>query len=494
VTTGHLTLHGPILTGGRELPPSRLEIRDGRIESVSQGPKPDSVDLVVSDGWIAPGLIDLQVSGAGGVERVALVSDALAAAALPAGPSILGNQMVLSDGRLVRRPDGTTAGSAVLLDEGLRNVCAWLPWLPAVQAVRLCTETPARALGPRVAARKGQIPMVTTPISSSWIANGESEPASCVERSCLPPRAVDEQSMTDDASLDSLPTEQPNPRTVDLDLMDTPGILERINDEDLRVAPAVRAAIPDLARAVDIAVERWRRGGRVILFGAGTSGRLALLDAAEIGPTYGVPSDRYMARMAGGVTAMRSPAEGSEDDYEAGEAIASDLTDFDVAMGIAASGRTRWVLGALAAARRCGSATIGLACVPVPELGSYVDVTIAVDVGPEAVAGSMRMKAGTAQKLALNAFSTALMVRLGKVYGTLMVDVQATNEKLRRRATRLVQEIAQVDRAVAERTLAEADWNAKTAIVALRLQLPPGTARARLAEADGQLRRVLGED
>lgn len=275
--------------------------------------------------------------------------------------------------------------------------------------------------------------------------------------------------------------------------MDTLGMLELINDEDRRVAPAVGAVLPDLARAVDIAAERWSRGGRVILFGAGTSGRLAMLDDAEIGPTYGVPPDRYLARLAGGDEAMRSSVEGSEDDYVAGESAAGDLTEADVAIGIAASGRTRWVLGALAAARRRGSATVGLACVPRPELAAYADLVIAVDVGPEAIAGSTRMKAGTAQKLVLNAFSTALMVRLGKVYGNLMVDLQATNAKLRRRATRLVQEVAGVDRAAAEQALVEADWDAKVAIVALRLHVPVAIARARLEAADGQLRRVLGE-
>jgi len=294
-------------------------------------------------------------------------------------------------------------------------------------------------------------------------------------------------------SLDRLPTEQLNPRTADLDRLDTLGILTRINDEDRLVATAVRAALPELGRAVDLATARWRAGGRVVLFGAGTSGRLAMLDAAELGPTFGVPADRYLARMAGGTDALRAASEGSEDDWASGEAAAADLTAADVAVGIAASGRTPWVLGALAAARRRGAVTIGVACVLGSELGAYADVTVAVDTGPEPIAGSTRMKAGTAQKLVLNAFSTALMVRLGKVYGNLMVDVQATNSKLRRRAIRIVQQAARVDAATAEGTLTEASFEVKTAIVALRLGIVVPEARARLAQADGAVRQALGE-
>jgi N-acetylmuramic acid 6-phosphate etherase len=294
-------------------------------------------------------------------------------------------------------------------------------------------------------------------------------------------------------SLDLLPTEQPNPRTADLDRLDTLGILERLNDEDQRVAPAVREALPALARAVDLAAARWRLGGRVVLFGAGTSGRLAVLDAAELGPTFGASPDRYLARIAGGAGTLLMAVEGAEDDRLAGELAAGDLTPADVAFGLAASGRTPWVLGAVAAARRRGAATIGLACAPQPELAAHVDVLIVVDTGPEVVAGSTRLKAGTAQKLVLNAFSTALMVRLGKVYSNLMVDVRASNAKLRRRAARLVEQVAGVDAAAAERALADAGWEVKTAIAALRLRVPAGEARARLAEAKGLLGRVLDE-
>jgi N-acetylmuramic acid 6-phosphate etherase len=292
---------------------------------------------------------------------------------------------------------------------------------------------------------------------------------------------------------DQLPTEQPNPRTAAIDRLDTLAILELINAEDQLVAHAVRAALPAVARAVDLALERWQRGGRIVLFGAGTSGRLAMLDAAELPPTFGVPAERYQARLAGGAGAFLKAAEGAEDDTAAGAAAADDLDLIDVAFGIAASGRTPWVLGALDHARARGAGTIGLACVPRPELTEHVDVSIAVDSGPEPIAGSTRMKAGTAQKLVLNAFSSTLMIRLGKVYGNLMVDVQATNDKLRRRAVRLVEHGAGADTLTAEAALSEAGGEVKTAIALLRLGTSAAEARQQLLEADGRLRQVLGE-
>jgi N-acetylmuramic acid 6-phosphate etherase len=294
--------------------------------------------------------------------------------------------------------------------------------------------------------------------------------------------------------LDQLSTEQPNPRTAEIDRLDTLRVLELINAEDRRVASAVRSALPALARAVDLTLDRWQRGGRVVLFGAGTSGRLAMLDAAELRPTFGVAAERYVARLAGGDSAFMAAVEGAEDDRAAGESAAGDLWARDVAFGIAASGRTPWVLGALGHARSVGAACLGLACVPGAEMSAHVDVMIEVDTGPEAITGSTRMKAGTAQKLVLNAFSTALMVRLGKVYGNLMVDVQASNAKLRRRAVRLVEEAAAVDARTAESALRVAEGDVKLAILTLRLNISPEEAAARLAAAHGRLRQVLGEE
>ena len=290
---------------------------------------------------------------------------------------------------------------------------------------------------------------------------------------------------------DDLSTEQSNPRTADIDQLESLGVLQRLNDEDQLVAPAVRKALPELAQAVDLAVERWQRGGRVVLFGAGTSGRLATLDAAELGPTFGVPSDRYLARLAGGEGAFLKAREGAEDDRASGAAAANDLAAVDVAFGIAASGQTPWVIAALERARHHGAATIGLACVPQPALAAFVDVSIVVDTGPEPISGSTRMKAGTAQKLVLNAFSSTLMIRLGKVYSNMMVDVQATNEKLRRRATRLVQQAAGSGMAAAEQSLVDSNGEVKTAIAALRLGVSPEEARKRLANVGGRLRLLF---
>jgi N-acetylmuramic acid 6-phosphate etherase len=293
--------------------------------------------------------------------------------------------------------------------------------------------------------------------------------------------------------LDQLATEGSNPRTTDIDRLDTLGVLARINDEDQLVAGAVRAALPELARAVDLALARWEAGGRVVLFGAGTSGRLAALDAAELGPTFGVAPERYVARLAGGAGAFARAVEGAEDDRAAGAVAAGDLTALDVAFGVAASGRTPWVIGALCRARELGAATIGLACVAQSALGECADVLVVVESGPEAISGSTRMKAGTAQKLVLNAFSSALMIRLGKVYGNLMVDVQATNHKLRQRATRLVQQATSADHTAARAALSASDWEVKTAIAMLRLDISAAEARQALTAANGRLRRVLGE-
>ena len=291
--------------------------------------------------------------------------------------------------------------------------------------------------------------------------------------------------------LDDLATELTNPRTADLDRLSTLDVVTRLNDEDQLVPQAVRRALPEIARAVNLAHERWSRGGRVVLFGAGTSGRLAMLDAAELGPTFGVPAERYLARLAGGPRAFLKAIEGAEDDIAAGDQAAADLTELDVAFGIAASGRTPWVLAALQRARRNSAATISLACVARPEIARCTDVSIVVETGPEAISGSTRLKAGTAQKLVLNAFSTALMVRLGKVYGNLMVDVQATNAKLRRRAVRLIAQTARVDTSTAEQALRASGWDVKVAIASLRLGVDAEAARARLAEADGNLRDLF---
>ena len=239
-------------------------------------------------------------------------------------------------------------------------------------------------------------------------------------------------------------TEQQNPKTKNLDALSTEELLRVMNAEDATVATTVREAIPQVTEAVDAAVERLERGGRVFYVGAGTSGRLGVVDAVECVPTFSVPPTMFQGIMAGGEPAFVRSIEGAEDDPDAGAAALAEreLSADDIVVGIAASGRTPFVLGALAAAKDVGAATVGVACnVPSPVLEA-AEIAIGLPVGPEVLTGSTRLKAGTAQKLTLNMFSTAVMVRLGKVYGNLMVDVAVTNEKLQDRATRIVAQVA----------------------------------------------------
>jgi N-acetylmuramic acid 6-phosphate etherase len=293
--------------------------------------------------------------------------------------------------------------------------------------------------------------------------------------------------------LDELLTEQLNPQTADLDLLPTEAALERLNDEDQRVALAVRQEIPRIAQAVELVERALRAGGRLIYVGAGTSGRLGCLDASEIPPTFGEPTGRVIGLIAGGDRALRNSVEGAEDDPAAGaDAVrAVNLKPPDVACGIAASGRTPFVIGALEYARAQGCATLGVVNTRPAAMERCCDILIAPLVGPEAISGSTRMKAGTAQKLVLNMLTTMAMVRLGKTYGHLMVDVQPTNEKLRRRAVRLVRQAAGVDESTAARLLHQAGGHVKTAILMAHTGLPAPEARQRLAGAHGVLRRAL---
>jgi len=236
-------------------------------------------------------------------------------------------------------------------------------------------------------------------------------------------------------------TEQPNPNSYNIDQLSTLDILGTINNEDQRVARAVREVLPAISEAVDAIYARILRGGRLIYTGAGTSGRLGVLDAAECVPTFGTPPELVVGVIAGGQAAMFRSIEGAEDRVDAGadDLKALHLTEWDTVVGIAASGTTPYVLGALTYATHVGALTVGLTCnKPAPILDA-AQIKIGVMVGPEVITGSTRMKAGSAQKLILNMISTAVMVRLGKVYGTLMVDVQITNDKLVRRARGIVQ-------------------------------------------------------
>ncbi|SEP52889.1 N-acetylmuramic acid 6-phosphate etherase [Amycolatopsis saalfeldensis] len=288
------------------------------------------------------------------------------------------------------------------------------------------------------------------------------------------------------------PTEQRNPRTTDIDLMSTMGILGAINAEDRRVPDAVAAVLPQLARAVDYAVEALHGGGRVHYVGAGTSGRLATLDAAELVPTFNVPPDWFVAHHAGGEKALRQAVENAEDDDEAGAAeLAAVVRPGDFVLGLAASGRTPFVLGALQASSRAGAHTGLVSANPSAAKPAGVDVLIAVATGAEVIAGSTRMKAGTAQKLILTAFSTATMIKLGKTYSNLMVSMRATNAKLRGRTIRILQEATGMTMADCSDALTEAGGDLKTALVHLLSGSDVGRAAEALEANGGHVRKAL---
>ena len=288
-------------------------------------------------------------------------------------------------------------------------------------------------------------------------------------------------------------TEAANPRTADLDRLPTDALVELAIEESATAFAACRRASNAIAALAGAAVSAVRRGGRIVYVGAGTSGRLALLDAVELTPTFGWPRERAPVLLAGGDEAVFKAREGAED-------VATDgmqgieflgVNDTDLVLGVTASGRTPFVAGALAAARQLGAVTGVIVCAP-PSGGVTAHHVVLLDTGAEVLAGSTRMNAGTATKIALNAFSLAVMVRLGKVYGNRMVDVRIGSEKLRDRATRLVQEIGRVDRDAAERALRAADGHAKTAILMVRRHLTATEARRLLAARNDSLRVALG--
>ncbi|MDF2658362.1 MAG: murQ [Paenibacillus sp.] len=294
-------------------------------------------------------------------------------------------------------------------------------------------------------------------------------------------------------SITSLTSEQMNQRSSDLDLMSAEHILTTMNDEDQKVAGAVREAIPQIAKAVDLIVGRFNRGGRLIYVGAGTSGRLAVIDALECPPTFGTAEEQISFLLAGGPEAMLAAIEGAEDNGEWGAddlrrlALRSD----DCVTAISASGRTPYCIGALQYARTVGAATVAISCNNNAAMSSLADAAIEVVTGPEVLAGSTRLKAGTAQKLVLNMLSTASMVRTGRVYGNQMVDMQPTNDKLRQRAKQIAAGAAGVDEWQAESALQESGWSIKKAIVRLMTGASTEEAERLLAEAGGFLRHAV---
>ena len=290
-----------------------------------------------------------------------------------------------------------------------------------------------------------------------------------------------------------LATEQRNPRTLDLDTLDIPGVLERISAEDHGVPAAVAMEIPHIARAVELVVASFREGGRLIYVGAGTSGRLGVLDASECPPTFGSPPERVQGVIAGGPGALVRAVEGAEDRGEEGERAMDEceVGPRDTVIGLAASRRTPFVVAALRRARARGARTAYVTCTPRSEFGLEVDVAICPVVGPEVVMGSTRMKAGTAQKLVLNMITTTAFVCCGKVYENLMVDLMATSEKLVERSRRTVMSVTGVDYEAAARAIAAAGGSVKIAIVMLKRNCPRDEAEARLRRAGGFVRAAL---
>jgi len=292
-------------------------------------------------------------------------------------------------------------------------------------------------------------------------------------------------------------TEQRNPATMELDRMSALEIVTVMNAEDAKVAQAVGAALPQIAQAVELVVQRLKDGGRLLYFGAGTSGRLGVLDAAECVPTFRVPATMVQGFIAGGRQALTTSLEGVEDDREAGARAVREqarVTSRDVVVGIAASGRTPYVMGALEEAQRIGAATIALVCVAGARLAQGTDIAIELLVGPEVLTGSTRLKAGTAQKMALNMLSTAAMVRLGKAYQNLMGDLKAGNSKLRARARRIMRAVTGCSEQEAGRLLEETGYRVKPALVMALAGLNREEAERRLAAAGGWVRRAIPAD
>lgn len=279
-----------------------------------------------------------------------------------------------------------------------------------------------------------------------------------------------------------------------LDTLSVPQLLTLMNEADAEAPRAVARALPELTRAVDAVVRQLRAGGRLIYIGSGTSGRLGALDAAECPPTFGIEPEQVQAHIAGGDVALRLGVEGAEDDAEAGATVADKLAvgPQDAFVGIAASATTPYTVAALRRARERGAVAIAIGCAATGALYEAADIAVVLAVGPEILSGSTRLKAGTAQKLALNMLSTAAMTQLGHVYGDMMVDVRITNAKLRRRAIGIVRRIAGVDESSATEALREAGDDVKTAVVMLRRGVTAEAARDLLRTADGHLRRIIG--
>ena len=294
-------------------------------------------------------------------------------------------------------------------------------------------------------------------------------------------------------TLSTLITEQRNPNSMHVDSLSALEIVQLMNDEDKQVPLAIEKCLPQIAQAVECIVAAFQQGGRLVYIGAGTSGRLGVLDASECPPTFGVSPEMVKGIIAGGERALRHPIEGAEDSKAQAviDLQAIQFSSKDVLVGIAASGRTPYVLGALEYAKRLGSVTVSIASNPNSVMANIVDIAIDTVVGSEVLTGSSRLKSGTAQKLVLNMLTTASMILMGKCYQNLMVDVQASNEKLKARAIRIVMQATDCDKALAEETLKQAEQNAKLAIMMILSGLDRAQAEALLEKHQGKLQFAL---
>lgn len=294
-------------------------------------------------------------------------------------------------------------------------------------------------------------------------------------------------------TLSTLITEQRNPNSMHVDSLSALEIVQLMNKEDKQVPLAIEKCLPQIAQAVECIVAAFQQGGRLVYIGAGTSGRLGVLDASECPPTFGVSPEMVKGIIAGGERALRHPIEGAEDSktHAVVDLQTIQFSSKDVLVGIAASGRTPYVIGALEYAKSLGSVTVSIASNPNSAMANIVDIAIDTVVGPEVLTGSSRLKSGTAQKLVLNMLTTASMILMGKCYQNLMVDVQASNEKLKSRAIRIVMQATDCDKALAEETLKQADQNAKLAIMMILSGLDRAQAEALLEKHHGKLQLAL---
>ena len=286
-------------------------------------------------------------------------------------------------------------------------------------------------------------------------------------------------------------TEYRNENTKNIDILPTIDIVTKINEEDKLVALAVEDELENISKAVDIIAKQFLQGGKLYYFGAGTSGRLGVLDASECPPTFGARPDMVQGVIAGGDSALRIPVEGAEDNFELGENDAKILTKDDVCVAISASGNPKYLLGVLAEAEKIGCKTIALTCNHKAAILEEVGLGICVEVGPEVIAGSSRMKAGTAEKMVLNMLTTGAMIKIGKTYENFMIDLMPTNEKLKDRAIRIVAELAKVNASTALKTLLECGWEVKVAILVLKCGIEREDAKELLRKHRGVLRLAL---